>query len=186
MEAEGEKDGLFLSEIQRHVCGPGKNLECLVFGKKSLRSASALAGQRSHQLGGCSFAIGLGARLTQHFPPAHVHRWEHSHASIQRLLNPITPGDHLSCGLRGYLFGLGRKWTQLWAFRIQPVLQGRTSVQWEGLVGGPWLGQTGCSVDRHTHESAEGRLGEHTGAKEHFSHQDVPMNHLEVLSDCRF
>lgn len=64
--------------------------------------------------------------------------------------------------------------------------RGRPSAQWEGCVGGPWLLQTGCSVDRHTRESAGGRLGEHPGAKEHFSNYDVPVNDLEILSECRF
>lgn len=49
------------------------------------------------------------------------------------------------------------------------VFRGGHSVQWEGHVGSLWLGQTGCSVDRHIYESVGGRLGEHTGAKEHFS-----------------
>ena len=54
-EAEGEKDVLFFPEIKMLVCGPGKSLECHVFGKKKLGLATALAGKRSHQLVDCSF-----------------------------------------------------------------------------------------------------------------------------------
>lgn len=62
-EAEGERDVPFLSEIKRHVCGPERALNAIFLARRSLASATALAGKRSYQLGGRFFAIGLGARL---------------------------------------------------------------------------------------------------------------------------
>lgn len=112
--------GNFLLKLENHVCCPERALNAVFLARQSLGLTTALAGDRCHHLGGCSSAIGLEARVIQHFPPANLCRWEQSHA-----LTPSPPMDDASCSLWWWLFGLRSQRTQLQPFRIQPVLHQR-------------------------------------------------------------
>ena len=105
--AEGERNGSFLSEMERHVCGPVRAWNaCFWQGEAWVQLVLWPETEATSWVAVCLLLAWNQGRCSI-FPPALLHRWELSHAEPSPLL------DSAGCNWGWCLFGLGNEWTQL-------------------------------------------------------------------------